>query len=583
MAINKINLIQLALKLRSFNSDVYFSIKTFANHFMFKGIFARNLFDQIKGTILASLIRINTKLYSKVKVQEVKPIVVVPKYRVFRGFKPNLNYSQRLNPNRHSIESFKSNSVLGKVFGHYAPNSLVNSAIRNANFQNTVGITLGLVGIRFYQRDQEIILYDEKDELDFFCTSMSELFKQIQVVPETSHEAEINDLSINQLDFGKYISKGSCAVVYEANLKSNISQPLAIKMMFNYAESNSADILRLMGNEYLTFHGKFGENVDRILKTNQRKITPHPNIIKILGFFTDLVPYLEDAIKLYPAALPSCFCEEGFGRNMTLFLAMKLYHTNLKKYLTSHKPSLSTSLILLYQLFDGVDHLVKNKVAHRDLKTNNILLDLSHGDEYPWLVITDFGFASTSLKMRFVSEETVRGGNLALMAPEIITPPGNVLDYTSADLWSCGAIGYEIMNELNPFYLYEGQHKVLFSYDYNESDLPDIKSCTSISNLLKVILSRDPKSRPSAQLAACITFLLRYSRFNLELVPNLAKDKLLIKSEKLHSWLKEICSMLLFSDHLKPSNEVELQICISFFSKLDPDILFKAIHFLKSN
>ena len=39
----------------------------------------------------------------------------------------------------------------------------------------------------------------------------------------------------------------------------------------------------------------------------------------------------------------------------------------------------------------GVAFLGSQGVAHRDLKSDNLLLDLSGGPDYPRLVISDFG------------------------------------------------------------------------------------------------------------------------------------------------------------------------------------------------
>ncbi len=52
---------------------------------------------------------------------------------------------------------------------------------------------------------------------------------------------------------------------------------------------------------------------------------------------------------------------------------------SLKDYLLSEKPTSRTSMIMLTQLLEAVEFLFKNKIAHRDLKCDNILLNLEHG------------------------------------------------------------------------------------------------------------------------------------------------------------------------------------------------------------
>jgi len=74
-------------------------------------------------------------------------------------------------------------------------------------------------------------------------------------------------------------------------------------------------------------------------------------------------------------------------------------------------------MVLLKQLF----------LLDRDLKADNILLDLSEGDEIcPSLVLTDFGCCLADreygLNMPYPTHEVDRGGNTALMAPEVSPP-----------------------------------------------------------------------------------------------------------------------------------------------------------------
>ena len=80
--------------------------------------------------------------------------------------------------------------------------------------------------------------------------------------------------------------------------------------------------------------------------------------------------------------------------------------------------------MLLLQLLEGIAHLVRYGVAHRDLKTDNLLLDESTGSGLcPRLVIADFGCCLADkewgLVLPFYTAEIDRGGNCNLMAPEV--------------------------------------------------------------------------------------------------------------------------------------------------------------------
>lgn len=172
------------------------------------------------------------------------------------------------------------------------------------------------------------------------------------------------------------------------------------------------------------------------------------------------------------------------------------YDCSLEEYLQAEKDiSTRTSVLLLTQLLEGVAHMVSHGIAHRDLKSDNLLLDLSEPD-VPVLVITDFGCCladkTHGLFLPFTSYDIDRGGNSALMAPEIINQvPGtfNVLNYTKSDLWAAGTIAYEIFGKGNPFY-----KKKLRNTDYKEHDLPELGEDVPvlIKALVKNLLRRSP-------------------------------------------------------------------------------------------
>lgn len=62
-----------------------------------------------------------------------------------------------------------------------------------------------------------------------------------------------------------------------------------------------------------------------LIRTHVKKkhLPPHPNIVDLKCMFADSVPYLPQAMSLYPDALPRRLNRSGAGRNMTLFLVMK--------------------------------------------------------------------------------------------------------------------------------------------------------------------------------------------------------------------------------------------------------------------
>lgn len=79
--------------------------------------------------------------------------------------------------------------------------------------------------------------------------------------------------------------------------------------------------------------------------------------------------------------------------------------------------------MLLLQLLEGITHIKRHGIAHRDLKTDNLLLDKSTSGLCPQLVIADFGCcladSEWGLVLPFYTAEIDRGGNSNLMAPEV--------------------------------------------------------------------------------------------------------------------------------------------------------------------
>uniref|UniRef100_A0A4D5R956 non-specific serine/threonine protein kinase n=1 Tax=Scolopendra viridis TaxID=118503 RepID=A0A4D5R956_SCOVI len=399
---------------------------------------------------------------------------------------------------------------------------------------------LGFVGINLISGQG---LVTKEDEIERVCEDIRSYLNNDSKLSE-NHSPSV---SLSDLEIGEIIAKGCNAVVHagrwknesinleetrnencpEENINDDLKSKhtkllerfhtynLAVKMMFNYdAESNAFAILNAMHRETVPAKFIIG-NVslgDRI-PFKHYSLPPHPNIVSMHCAFTDSTPLLPEAIMAYPDALPYRLNRDGSGRNMTLFLVMKRYHCNLREYLKYYKPSPTTQLSLFTQLLEAIVHLTQNGIAHRDLKTDNILLDLTLDVEMPILVITDFGnsYVNSSLKLPFPSMDVERGGNWALMAPEVKTThpgPFTIIDYNKSDLWTAATLAYEIFGQNNPFYS-SGNYKQLESHTYSDSDLPEVPNLPKpLSLLLQDMLKRDPIQRPSPAVAANVCHLL---------------------------------------------------------------------------
>lgn len=418
-------------------------------------------------------------------------------------------------------------------------------------------------------------LLTKDDELEGICWEVREAVSKLQwniarSETEESHLLDSNEpTSLDQLDLGEAIATGCNAVVYSARLKNNVNKdeyPLAVKMMFNYdAESNSTSILKAMFRETVParcyFFNPDVSDFENSFLEWRKTLPPHQNIVAMYSVFADRIPDLPGNRLLYPEALPPRIYPGGSGRNMSLFLVMKRYDCSLKQYIKDKNPTPRVSVLLLTQLLEAVAHMNTHGIAHRDLKSDNILLDLSEGDQCPTLVVTDFGCClcdkKNGLMVPYYSSETDKGGNRALMAPEVasVKPgPFSSLNYNKSDAWAVGTMAYELFGVENPFY---DKSLKLNSVDYKESDLPPLPEDVPqvIGSVISNLLIKSTSNRMSADLAATICQLYLWA-------PSvwLKAQTAIPNSNEIIQWLLCMTTKILYekkfsSDSLKDDDE----------------------------
>ncbi|XP_063423120.1 cyclin-dependent kinase 2-like [Mytilus trossulus] len=122
-----------------------------------------------------------------------------------------------------------------------------------------------------------------------------------------------------------------------------------------------------------------------------------------------------------------------------LYLVFEYLNQDLKKYMDSCPPSgMPSSLIksYLYQLLQGVAFCHAHRVLHRDLKPQNLLIDVDGN-----IKLADFGLARAfGVPVRTYTHEVV---TLWYRAPEILL--GSRFYSTPVDVWSLGCIFAEMM------------------------------------------------------------------------------------------------------------------------------------------
>ncbi|XP_075407718.1 serine/threonine-protein kinase PINK1, mitochondrial isoform X2 [Tenrec ecaudatus] len=376
------------------------------------------------------------------------------------------------------------------------------------------------------------------------------------------------------------------AVAPHGETEASATFPLAIKMMWNISAGSSSEaILNTMSQELVpasraALAGAYGAVPYRRAKGGPKQLAPHPNIIRVFRAFTSSVPLLPGALVDYPDMLPPRLHPNGLGHGRTLFLVMKNYPCTLRQYLGTAAPSPRLATMMTLQLLEGVDHLVQQGIAHRDLKSDNILVELD-ADGCPWLVITDFGCCladeSIGLQLPFSSCYVDRGGNGCLMAPEVSTAhpgPGAVIDYSKADVWAVGAIAYEIFGLSNPFYSRGPAH--LESRSYQEAQLPALPESVPADTrrLVRSLLQRKASKRPSARVAANVLHLQLWGEDILAL-KNLKLDQMV-------GWLLQQSAATLLAGRLAKKSCVETKLKMLFLAHLECEALCQAALLLHS-
>ena len=163
-----------------------------------------------------------------------------------------------------------------------------------------------------------------------------------------------------------------------------------------------------------------------------------------------------------------------------------------------------TARMYFQQLVDAILYMHRQKVAHRDLKLENIIITADKK-----LKVCDFGLA-----VEFRDEDTEEHmrttfcGTYRYMAPEIFM--GEEYSAQKADVWAMGVILYTMCTGRYPFNSTNLSHlKQQITRD--EPEYPDYFS-PELTDFLRNMLKKQPQERPDMEAVATYRWLGQWER-----------------------------------------------------------------------
>jgi serine/threonine protein kinase len=196
------------------------------------------------------------------------------------------------------------------------------------------------------------------------------------------------------LQLGKTLGQGAFGIVRVAEYGG---EKVAVKML----KSFDADNHNLTDAE----KAAFAQEAELM-----RALPPHRNVIRLIGVVT----------KTQPNCIVTAFAQNG----------------SLEAYLKSNRGKLSPTqrLTMCIDAANGVMHLHKHKLVHRDIAARNFLID-ARGT----ILITDFGM--TRAVVSDSGTTRARTGPLRYMPPESLQKQ----EYsTASDVWAFGVLMWEV-------------------------------------------------------------------------------------------------------------------------------------------
>lgn len=168
---------------------------------------------------------------------------------------------------------------------------------------------------------------------------------------------------------------------------------------------------------------------------------------------------------------------------------------DLATWITQYEPTDRECKCVLSQLASALAYLQHLNIAHRDVKTENVLLSAK---EPLQCKLADFGYAVHCPDSDF--RDTLCG-TLACLPPEMLAYPTRYYHAMTIDAWSLGILAHELVLA-EPVFPWTGSMTTMKEQIRNFRD-PSLCVCGSIdfSHFVSSLLRRNPVNRMTPQEA----------------------------------------------------------------------------------
>ncbi|PWA76938.1 protein kinase superfamily protein [Artemisia annua] len=325
---------------------------------------------------------------------------------------------------------------------------------------------LGYVGCKSKELgiDKDLIL--KADILDLKMQLDKQLAKA--AVFKKSEIEEEWEIDLSKLDIKSVIAYGTHGIVYKGVYNG---RDVAVKVL-DWGEDGlhtTAEILALR------------KDFSRAVEVWQK--LDHPNVTKFIGA----------SMGTSELNIPSDEGKTCLRDGSCCVVVEYVPGGTLKKYLIENikkKLSLRTVVKISLELARGLSYLHSKKIVHRDVKTENMLLD-ANGT----LKIADFGVARVEAKNP--KDMTGKTGSPSYMAPEVID--GKPYD-RKCDVYSFAICLWEIYCCEMPYFDHDfvKDFAKLSSAVVHKNLRPSIPKCcpSSLANIMKKCWNVNPEMRP---------------------------------------------------------------------------------------